>query len=273
MTVPFHLRWILELLSTTMPVQHRPPSAVGTVPPIVASVPIHFDATSTALRDRTAFKKRTAGTRQLDTVDTLVVHQTAVEFGVSRRAVEQWRRLLNDGKWATASIARSYGTDVAEELALHERFWNTVPYHFASLLNGDVLHVHPLTWRTWHAGHGNYGVGWAQEGLFPSLANLRRPRHTELSDHVVEVARSSMRVAVLKSRELGCPIRRVQPHRCYSLARGGDTGEEVWRRVVLPVAEELDLKPDYELKLGGLQISRDWDDAAMYDSRGRRLAA
>lgn len=239
-------------------------------------MPGFFDHRSLSVRDLSKFTKRSKRTRQLDTIDMICVHQMAIEFGVAKPAVRRWAKLLKDAgpELLLELTAYEMNGDVeamARRLALHERFWNGVPYHVISLLNGDIAINQRFDWRTWHGNGGNFGLGWSQEGLFPYAAKQRKSKHTKIDDHVIETGQAAFRLAVLKARELGCPIRYVQPHRCYSSGRYGDTGEEIWRLILLPLFDELELVADYNLKLGGRQIPRDWDDAALYDAKGRRI--
>lgn len=302
---PFPLRSILEFLCRTQAVERASswpesavpepadPNATTAVEPITVSpaivpsvvleepanaqpqLPGFFDHRHLSVRDQSKFTKRSKRTRQLDTIDLICVHQMAVEFGVSKNAVRRWVKFLEKNPEALVGELASYDMgDVeatARRIALHERFWNGVPYHVISLLNGDIAINQRFDWRTWHGNGGNSGLGWSQEGLFPYSAAKRRSKHTKLDSHVIETGQASFRLAVLKARELGCPIRYVQPHRCYSNGRFGDTGEEIWREILLPLFDELELIADYELKLGGRPIPRDWDDAALYDARGRRI--
>ena len=49
------------------------------------------------------------------------------------------------------------------------------------------------------------------------------------------------------------------------MTRDGDPGEAVWREIVLPVCDELELTVDYALVDGGTHLPIDWDPGATHD--------
>lgn len=271
-------------------------AALRIVPPYAEPRP-HFDNIyGLGYRDLKAFDKRRSEFIDPKNRRWVVVHQMAVTFGTSAARRKVWRKRIEEMltrnprllwqyipgipaealhamTWEELSLAIRPPTRdaMAERLALHERFW-AVPYHFASLLNGDVLRNQPLNWYTYHGNGGNPGIGWAMEGLYPDLKKNRARRHSVLDDFVIETGRVGLRTAVTVARNEGCPIEAVQPHRNFSGDRTADTGEELWREIVLPVAKELGLKPDYTLSKGtGRPIPREWDDAALYDFKGKKI--
>jgi hypothetical protein len=213
----------------------------------------------------------------------ICVHQTAVEFGTTKKARKAWADRIRGGllpidvleKFGVLEIADSEQVEkAAQRLALHERFWK-VPYHFVSLLNGDVLFNNKLSSYTYHGGGANGPLyGWVLEGSFPMLEKNRKSRHSKFDEFVIETGRQGLRLAVLKGREANPNnFRLILPHRAYSKGRRADTGEGIWREIALPVAKELDMTPDYEAKYDtGLWIPKSWDDNAHYDLKGRRVA-
>lgn len=247
------------------------------------TLPGHFDnVRGLGFRDLAKFTKLSTRNRDLSRVRLVCVHQTAVAFGTAASRRSAWRDRIVHGK-IPPDDAERYGlianadehdvADAARRMALHERFWG-VPYHVVSLLNGDLLHNNPLAWRTYHGNAGgNDGFGWALEGLFPILARKRTGKHSPIDEFVIETGRAGLRLAVLMGRDAGAPLERVQPHRCYSGGRHGDPGEEPWREIVMPVARELHLVPDYEEKRGsGRPIPIEWDEDARFDLAGKRVA-
>ena len=115
--------------------------------------------------------------------------------------------------------------------------------------------------------------GWALEGRFPALESQRKKKHHVIDDFVIETGRAGIRLLVEKARERGDDIHLVLPHRTYAYpGRAGDCGEAIWREIVLPETKLLQVYPDYEAAYGGRPIPREWDPAACYDWRGRRVA-
>lgn len=84
-----------------------------------------------------ALTKGRKAPRDHSTVDTILLHQTAVKFGTTRRNREK------------------YG----ERKALHRRFYN-VACHVAALRNGDVLYVNRLPRYVWQGNVANrFSIG------------------------------------------------------------------------------------------------------------------
>lgn len=210
----------------------------------------------------------------------ICVHQTSVKFGVSKKRIAVWSRRLRDLQIneedrmllgiASAAMSKIERDAAARRMALHERFWK-VPYHVVSLSNGDILLNNDLPWYTYHGGKANREMlGFCVEGLYPALKKNRRKRHTDFDDFMIETGQKGLRLEILKARESGASVRLIQPHRCYSRKRRGDPGEEIWREIVLPVAQDLSIDFDYELAVGGGRpIPREWDANSRYNWRGK----
>jgi hypothetical protein len=199
----------------------------------------------------------------------VVVHQTATRFGTTRWARARWAKLSAKGNGRGAPNEEDL--KYAETMALFERFWK-VPYHEVSLISGHVLDNNKTDSYTYHAGGLNFGLSWAMEGRFPITAASRTSKHTDLTSDLVETGRAGFRRGILRWRRDGAAADQVVPHRAGSGNRLGDCGEELWREVVLPVAEELDVEVLYDYKKdSGLYIPHPWDDDALYDLRGRRI--
>lgn len=167
-------------------------------------------------------------------VDLIVVHQTAIEFGVSNRA-----------------IAKS-GGDV--ELARARRALD-VACHVMAFRNGYFVAAHDLDVYVNHAGRFNdHSLGLEIEGRYPGLLDDpdTLPREdlittwggepSELTDETVEASIDALAWMVETGRSQGMPLRRIASHRQSSDSRRSDPGQEIWQRIVLPVAEQLDLE-------------------------------
>jgi hypothetical protein len=271
--LPFSLRPLAEAFT------HRSVASVEVVPQVqlvtgqkvmiageAIELPAYVDNTR-APRDLGAFKKRRPGSVDPRHKTTICVHNTGVKFGTSSASRKAWH---------AKAILKGFEGEVAVQwaaaMALFERFWDA-PYHYVGLSCGYVLRNNPWNWHTFHGGIANRSsIGWALEGLYPAYARTRSDKHTAMSDTVIQTGQNSLRLAVLEARGNGCPIRFVQPHRCYSKKRLADPGEEVWKQVVLPVARELDLYPDYHLHDGdGLPIPQSWDPDAKFTDSGKPM--
>lgn len=208
----------------------------------------------------------------LEKLDTIVVHITAVRggYGVSRRRVAFWEQVLMGTKKPPSRFpvelleVLPLGTlkDQASRLALWERYRNA-PYHQIGAGNGDSIANHSLRRYSWHAGKGNFGVGWALDAG-PNQA---------LDSWMVDTGQASL--ATLAHRidpTYQRPIR-VVPHRCFTSGRVRDTNPTVWREVVKPVVEQTpNLWIDYEMRRGtGRPVPRSWDPDAVFDDRGRKI--
>ena len=167
-------------------------------------------------------------------VDTLVVHQTAVEFGVSARAV----------KLAAGD----------EELALARRALD-VACHAMAFRAGFFVAAHPLRDFVHHAQRLNPSalcleIDGRYSGLLDDPATVAREdlqttwrgEPTELTEETSRTARAAIRWLVEEAAREGMVIRRITGHRITSDDRRSDPGEGLWREVVLPAADELSLE-------------------------------
>jgi len=172
-------------------------------------------------------------------VTTIVVHQTAVEYGVSKRAIAN-----ADGDIALARARRAL--DVA--------------CHAMAFRQGYYVASHPLRVYVNHGNRFNsYSLGLEIDGRYPGLeddpATAAREdlkttwggNPTELTDTTVEAARAALRFLVEEGRREGMPIEYVVSHRQSNDNRRSDPGAEIWRRVVL----------DYAVAELGLTAKRD----------------
>lgn len=210
--------------------------------------------------------------REIKGITMLTVHVTDVEdgFGVSKRAVAKWRRLLELGKVQAELLAQLPDPkDLGGSsylLALLERYSRAAYHRIASRRAGCVRN-HPLRLRTSHGNGGNAGAGWALD-----------VGHLEvLSGEIVMVGRMSITDAILEVIEAGGRCI-VIPHRVWTRGRVADTSRQTWQRVVKPTVVELaanghPVEIGYHTKAGsGLYIPNTWDEDAPYDEKGKLVA-
>ena len=161
-------------------------------------------------------------------VHTIVVHQTAAEFGVSKRAIAK-----ADGDIELARARRAL--DVA--------------CHVMAFRAGYFVAAHDLTVYVNHANRFNsHSLGLEIEGRYPGLmddpSTVAREdlkttwggNPTVLTDQTVDAACRAIEWLVNESRDQGMPIEFIASHRQSSDTRRSDPGEEIWRRVVLDFA-------------------------------------
>lgn len=201
----------------------------------------------------------------------VTVHVTDVTdgFGVAAYQIAPWRRRLELGKVPAELLAQLPDpTDLGGSsylLALLERYSRAAYHRIGSRRAGDVRN-HPLALRTSHGDAGNMGPGWALDC-----------GHTEqLIAELVAIGRVSLRALILELHELTGEVVAVVPHRAWSLKRKVDTDVRVWTSVVLHVVDELGptiCVVGYNTAAGGLPVPNIWDDRALYDAKGRKLAA
>lgn len=212
--------------------------------------------------------------RDPKTVKLITVHVTDVSggFGVAKSAVARWRKLLEQGKVPREIAAQLRDpTDLGGSsflLALLERY-SRCAYHSIGSRRAGTVRNHPLSLRTSHGDGGNRGAGWAldcghKEALTPYLVDVGID---SLSDLCHEVLDDGFGEVVLA------------PHRAFARDRIADTSAGPWGQVVRPVVDDLAARGlpvsiDYEIaEKGGRPIPRSWDDRALFDDKGRRLAA
>lgn len=166
--------------------------------------------------------------RKAEDVTTIVVHQTAVEFGVSSRAVD------------------AAGGDV--ELARARRALD-VACHAMAFRQGYYVAAHPLLAYVNHGNRFNAtSLGLEIDGRYPGLEDdpstaAREDLQTtwggdpsELTEATIKAARAALRWLVEEARAAGCPIQYVVAHRQSSDSRRSDPGQGIWREVVLKYA-------------------------------------
>lgn len=222
--------------------------------------------------------------RNLDELDLIVAHVTGVRsgFGVMKAAVQRWRKSLDAGLGAYPLLRAQLEVagalddldDLARRLATWERYRET-PYHQIGSQIGDVLANRDIGQVSWHGNGdakqgGNVGVGFALD-CHPAEM---------IGEWLVATGHASLKVLAGRVLKVSAKARRdgirVAPHRAFSKDRGIDTDAVVWRKVILPVVERSGglLRVDYEARWGsGRPVPNTWDDNALYDAKGRRIAA
>jgi hypothetical protein len=173
--------------------------------------------------------------RPVNTIDGIVVHQTATPFGVTKAAV------------------KAAGGDA--QLAKHRRALK-VAAHMTCFDTGVAVLAHPLEWYVYHGNSLNArSLGLEIEGLFPGTQEERELFTGQLEN----AARDGLEYLVRKGRELGMPIKWIWAHRQSSLTRPSDPGEEIWRKLVLEFAvSRLGLAPQHDYVCGGRTIPSEW---------------
>lgn len=211
------------------------------------------------LRDKHAINPKKVSTRRkrtVDQIDTIVLHQTGVKFGVSKRKIKK------------------YGY----REALHQRFYD-VACHVAALMNGDVLLVNHWLSYVLHGHSSNrFSIGIEIEGLYPGIEGnpktiSGKAEANELALVTIGAARKAVQIAVEECRKLGCPITKLAAHRQFHGSRISDPGQGIWREVGWWAMSELGLEVDYDFyapnpkdpRKSGRKIPRVWDPRANAD--------
>lgn len=198
-------------------------------------------------------------------VDTIVLHQTGVKFGVGARAVAKYGR----------------------RDALHRRFWD-VACHVAALMNGDVLLINPYERYVLHGHRSNrFSLGIEIEGLYagivdkPNTVAGHRKGKTgnPLTKRTLSAARRAVQICVEEGRARGMPISKIAAHRQYHGSRISDPGQGIWQGVALWACETFGLEVDYDFAVqnkqdprkSGLKIPKDWDPKGTVKYNGKPL--
>lgn len=191
-------------------------------------------------------------------VTHIVLHQTAVEYGVSKQ-----------------QIAASNGD---AELALARRFLD-VACHIAACRSGFIVLAHDLDVQVNHGnGFNSFSIGIEVDGRYcgieddPStvaredLQSTWGGLPTVLTSRTVRAARAAVGYAVTAGRKRGMPLTHIVAHRQSSGQRRSDPGQELYQRVILNWAvPELGLKTEPHLTLPseksgpGRPVPLEWD--------------
>lgn len=186
-------------------------------------------------------------------IDTLVIHQAAIEFGV--------------GKWAI----RKSGGDV--ELARARRALD-VACHVMVFRQRYFVAAHPLTVYVNHANRLNgRSIGMEIDGRYSGLLDdpdtaaredLRttwKGKPTELTEDTIETAKRACKWTVDEAKREGATLKYVMAHRQVNDNRRSDPGEGIWKSIVLDyVVSELGLEPQRGSQWReGRPIPKAWD--------------
>lgn len=173
------------------------------------------------------------------TVDTILGHQTAVTFGVSK---EQIRRAGGDAMLAQFMRARN------------------VHAHCTAFDEGTYALAYPVLAYVYHGNLGSgRSVALESEGLFNGYPNDKRNRG-EPSDLLIETSRAACTMLVDECAKLGATIRFYDAHRKHASSRRGDPGWKLWHAVYVDHCERrLGLQPLRGTTRTGKPIPESWD--------------
>ena len=180
-------------------------------------------------------------------VTGIVLHQTAVRFGVSAR---QLADAGGDREKALATRALRVKAHCVlfREHATHQPL---------------LVYAAPLDWRMNHANGLNAStVGLEIDGLYPGLKGGKTwgDKPADLwTPQIRDAARSAVRDIFYRATGHGMEIRYLYAHRQSSATRRADPGEAIWRDVGLWAADELGLEIQPSRTWGkGLPIPEQW---------------
>jgi hypothetical protein len=192
--------------------------------------------------------------RDMSTVNTLIVHQTAIPFDV---ADYQIHAAHGDRRLAKARRA----LDVAAHGIAYRDGFGALGHDVRAYVNA--------------AGPGNpFSVNLEIEGRYPGL--LDDPETTPTREDVestwggppMMLDSATIAAACATAERLcrdvaafeGCKLRYVMAHRQTSATRRADPGEEIWRKVVLDyIVPVLGLQVRYDTAGTGREIPAAWD--------------
>lgn len=184
--------------------------------------------------------------RRPEDIDTFVIHQTDVEFGVS---AQQIQRAGGDEELARAQ--RALG--VACHVMAHRQGFFTAATPF-------LVHVN----------HGNgynpRSLGGEVDGCFEGVEGDPKTipsgrKVTQLTEALVEALRAMLWWTVEEAAREGIVLKYIRAHRQSSATRRRDPGSALWKAGVLDYAEpRLGLSTAPAEKIGdGRAIPREWD--------------
>jgi len=191
--------------------------------------------------------------RIADGIDGIMVHVTGVPggFGASRGDLA-WaqQQIETGGKYVRANTQSP--DEYRRTLAVIRRLTGAsgrdrgMPYHRMVIRSGDGLILNPWYEYTFHGNTGNARwCGFAIDGDFA---------REELTPEIIEASRWGLTsFAEYMAKRLSRKPR-ITAHRCYARNRGRDPGEAVWREIVKPVCDELDLEIHSVAVGGGRKI-------------------
>jgi hypothetical protein len=198
--------------------------------------------------------------RDPSSIDSIVLHQTAAEYGASARQI------------------RDAGGD--RELALARRALR-VACHAMAFRGGFFVASTPLRW---HVNHGNglnaRSLGIEIDGLYSGLLDdpdtipkredldttWQRRSPTILTAQMIDTVTHALTWLVSSARAEGMPIRYLFAHRQSSATRRSDPGQAIWLAIAVDLAPLLGLEMLPDFVVGeGRPIPRAWDPSASAD--------
>lgn len=191
--------------------------------------------------------------RDPSTIDTIVVHQTGIEFGVSEHAIKK-----NKGDKALALATRAL--DVASHVMSFRSGFFVASHPLLAYLNSSgVLNARSCAIEI----EGNYS------GLEDDLETLAREdlktiwkgQPTELTDKTIEASKEAIRFLVKEGKSIGINFKQIATHRQSSESRRADPGEAIYKKIILPIAEELNLKITINsFRKNARTVPKNWDE-------------
>lgn len=166
--------------------------------------------------------------RDMKDVDGIVLHQTAVWYGVSKNQIRN--------------------ADGDKHEALHRRGLRVACHAIAFGGEkagiddcGHAIATNPLEWYVYHGnGLNDRSLGLEIEGKYPGLIGSKGD---VASDKIIKAACDALKYLVEEGRRQGAPIKYLWAHRQSSSTRRADPGEELWKKVGL----------EYGVKVLGLE--------------------
>lgn len=167
------------------------------------------------------------------TVNGVVIHQTATDFG-AKKGRPRYERALD------------------------------VACHAMAFKTGEAVLAAPLAW---YVNHGNgfnaHTLGLEIEGHYPGILG-RGPGTDRLTLETLGAAVAALTELVKRGRAEGMPIRYVYAHRQSRATRRADPGWEIWTDL-RPTFDWLGLEILPDLKIGsGRAIPKEWGGKAVY---------
>lgn len=251
----FNVKWDPEVPSAVLEHLHHKECISPTIPPqpppSAGDIKIYdLRSEQTSPSPKSKVRGDVTVERNPKSVTGIVVHQTAVKYGLTQRQID--------------------ASDGDTELAMARRGLN-VACHVIAFHDGFLSWTNELKRYIYHGnGYNRYTLGIEIDGNYPGVIGGRtwngKPA-TEVTDTIVKTACEGMRLLVEEGHKLGMPIWDVYAHRQSSAARRSDPGEELWKRVVLEYAVPvLGLVPHQAKTIGeGRPVPVEWDPNGVGD--------
>lgn len=189
---------------------------------------------------------------------------------VDRRKVASQKHVYGKRDWSKVTGICLHQT--ACVLGENPPRWDTIGCHVGVTRSGKVIWLHDFNKLVVHGNQWNsQTVGIEIDGMYEGIEgniktfwrpkdqpNLQPQRPTE---EAMESVRGLIRFICQKVKENGGNVRALVAHRQASENRQNDPGSAIWKRVALPMSEELGLNdggPGFKLSTG-YPIPEAWD--------------